>query len=828
MISTGTPEPHLQNPPPGGWKEHLDAEGNESAAWKPILDRVRGTTLSERKRLQDSIARELREDGLTFTLSRQGDAPSAHREQMDPVPWVFEAAQWQKLEDGVAQRCRLLEAVVQDLMGPRTLLSRGVIPAELVFTDPAYLRACVGLPSRMGAHLFQAGVDLARGSDGNFWVLEDRTQAPSGAGFALESRTIMGRTFPGVLSELSVRRLAAYFRTFRESLLSMYEGRRLEPRVVLLSPGPYSPLYFEHAYLASYLGYTLVQGNDLLVRNGAVRLKTLEGLQPVDIVYRYVDASYLDPLELRRDSFLGVPGLLSAMRAGRVSLLNHPGCGLLENSGFMAFYPLLCRELLGEELLLPSVATWWCGQPKERDYVLENLSSLIVKPLQRSWNQPPKDGSLCSKQELRELREKILANPEGYVGQERVEFSQVPTMESEEVEIRPARLRAFASASPDGYKVMPGALARAVPPGGGMDVAGQGMMKDVWVLGQNPEPHQSLWLDQDVVQASKRFTGVFTSRSAENLFWVGRYAERITRQARLLRGMAQTEMLQPETEHQTSGEIRKMLDLMELYCSGEEDEEVETNEDRLKRAVCGDAASGSLVANLRAMVAAAYTVRDIWSQDTWRTLISMEELGAGFEDVDPAYLAASPMVDDLLEKLNAFYGLNTTYMSRESGWSMLMLGRNLEAAIGLCDSISVLLGPSNHEEDPIGMMELLLQQNENLITYRRHYRTTPRIESVLELVTASEQNPGSLVYYLERAPKHMNRLPPPSDQEPLNDILLRLKQFRGRLLVENGLHTNSKGEFPLLVEVRNLLEDTSDVISSSYFSHTALLAREEY
>jgi uncharacterized alpha-E superfamily protein len=473
--------------------------------------------------------------------------------------------------------------------------------------------------------------------------------------------------------------------------------------------------------------------------------------------------------------------------------------------------------------------------------VLENLSELIIKPLQRSWDLPPKDGSLCSKKELEELREKILANPQGYVGQERVEFSQVPTLDGGSFEVRPARLRAFASASPDGYKVMPGGLARSVPPGEGMDVAGQGMIKDVWVLGANTESHRSLWLDPEVVQAGKRFTGVFTSRSAENLFWVGRYAERITRQARLLRGMAQTEMLQPETEDQISGELTKMLHLMELYCAAEErvedengaeeerpSEKEKSRVERLRRAVCGEAGSGSLVSNLRAMVAAAYTVRDIWSQDTWRTLVSMEALGRRFERANPSRLATLPVVDDLLEKLNAFYGLNTTYMSRESGWCMLMLGRNLEAAIGLCDSISVLLGPGNHEEDPIGMMELLLQQNENLITYRRHYRTTPSLESVLELVTAAEQNPGSLVYYLERAPQHINRLPPPGDPGPLSEILLRLKQYRGRLLLENGLHSDSKGEFPLLTEVRKLLEDTSDVVSSAYFSHTALLAREEY
>lgn len=826
MIAPGPADSSSPLPPPGGWQEHLDPGGRQHPVWAPFLEQLRSTPPGEIHRWRESIARELMEDGLTFTLDRN-DTTSTKREQVDPVPWIFDAAQWSVIEQGVSQRCRLLEAVVQDLMGPRTLITRGVIPAELVFTDPAYLRPCVGLPSRMGAHLFQAGVDLARGPDGNFWVLEDRTQAPSGAGFALESRTILGRIFPNLLQDLQVRRLAPYFRKFRESLLNMYEGRQLEPRVVLLSPGPYSPLYFEHAYLAAYLGYTLVQGNDLLVRNGAVKLKTLEGLQAVDIVYRYVDAAFLDPLELKRDSFLGVPGLLSAMRAGQVSLLNHPGCGLLENSGLMAFYPLLCRELLGEELQLPSVATWWCGQPREKRYVLEHLRELIIKPLQRTWGQPPVDGSLCSQEELDRVRRRIEAHPEGFVGQERVQFSSVPTLGPDALDTRPARLRAFASASTEGYQVMPGALARAVPPGGGMDIAGEGIIKDVWVVGENPEPHRSLWLDQSLRSGSTRFTGVFTSRSAENLFWVGRYAERVTRQARLLRGMAQTEMLHPETNEQSAGEYRKMLHLMEVFCGGDAPGKGSL-ENRLRQAVCGEPGSGSISANIQSLVTAAYTVRDIWSQDSWRTLVTLEEMGEQFQKTRPERSMDSPLVGDLLERLNAFLGLNTSCMTRESGWSMLMLGRNLEGALGLCECVEILLGPANHTENPFAMMELLLQQNENLITYRRHYRTTPRMDAVLELVTATVQNPKSMAFYLKQIPHHIDELPPPKDPEALRPFLLEIKRLGNRLMETHGLQPDAKGEFPLLLEIRRVLEATSDAVSQAFFSHTALHAREEY
>lgn len=811
---------------PGGWQEHLDARGDELDAWQPFLERLRSTPSHRVRGWRASIARELREDGMTFTLNRAA-AHSHQREQLDPVPWIFDMEQWSGIEQGVEQRARLLEAVVQDLMGPRTLISRGVIPAELFFADPACLRPCVGLSSRMGGHLYQVAVDLARGPDGNFWVLEDRTQAPAGMGFALESRTIMGRIFPQLLNQMPVRRLAGYFRGFRESVLRSYEGRQLEPRVVLLSPGPYSPRYFEHAYLASYLGYTLVQGSDLLVRNGSVKLKTLEGLEPVDIVYRYVDAGFLDPLELRRDSILGVPGLIGAVRAGKVSILNHPGCGLLQNSGLMAFYPLLCRELLGEELRLPSVATWWCGQPKERRYVLEHLPELIVKPLQRSLDAPGIDGSLCSRAELEKLRRTIEAHPEGYVGQERVEFSRLPTLGEEVLETRPARLRTFASASPDGYRVMPGGLARGVPPGGGMDIAGQGIIKDVWVVGDPEEPYRSLWEDSAHQTGSATFKGVFTSRSAENLYWVGRYVDRVIFQARLLRGMGQTELLQSETKSQSAGEFRKMLELLERAC-GERKPSRASTAKRLQQAVCGGAGTGSLSETLKALVAAAYTVRDIWSQDSWRILVSLEGLAEEFRECDPELMFSSPTVGELLDKLNAFLGLTMSCMTRESGWSMLMLGRSLEGGLNLCDSIGVLLEPGSRREDPFAMMELLLQQNENLITYRRHYRTTPRLTSVLELVTASEQNPRSLAFHLAQIPAHLDELPPPVNAEALVSSIRNIRQMRARLLDQNGVQADEEGHFPVLSEIRSLLESMSDEVSSAYFSHTTLRPREEY
>lgn len=361
-----------------------------------------------------------------------------------------------------------------------------------------------------------------------------------------------------------------------------------------------------------------------------------------------------------------------------------------------------------------------------------------------------------------------------------------------------------------------------------MDIAGRGTIKDVWVVGEDSEPHRSLWQDRgDPLNASAHFQGVFTSRSAENLYWVGRYAERVNRQVRVLRGMGRAELLLTGGMQKSKGELRKMLELMELFC-GQDPPGKGNNMKRLKRSVSGGPTTGSLAQNLKSLVAAAYTVRDIWSQDSWRILVSLESLAEQFLEADPEAVTSSPLVGDLLEKLNAFLGLNISCMSRESGWSMLMLGRHLEGALGLCECIHMYLGPSSRREDPIAMMELLLQQNENLITYRRHYRTTPQMKSVLELVASSVQNPKSLTFYLEQIPERLHELPPPVEADALAPLLLEAKQLRSRLLEQKGIQVKEDRKLPLLDEIRDFLEETSDAVSSAYFSHTALRAREDF
>jgi len=815
-----------------GYDEAVGGDGAHSKAWRQVFRHFQLASAEDRRGWSGAIRRDLREDGLTFTISPTLPSPS-RSEDLDPVPWLLNETDWAPVEAGLAQRARLLEQVARDLLGPRKLLRDGLLPADVLFAHAGYLRACAGLPANLGAYLFQYAADLARGPDGRMWVLDDKTQAPSGAGYALENRTILGRMFPDLLGSLRVRRLAGYFRQFRESLLNLHEGRRLDPRVVVLTPGPYSSTYFEHAYLASYLGYTLVQGDDLVMRDGSLWLKTLEGLQPVDILLRRVDAEYCDPLELKRDSFLGIAGLLGAMRNGRAACVNHPGTGVLENRGLLPFLPGLCRTMLGEAPILPAAATWWCGQPKERSHVLANLREMVIKPIHRNSGIKSVYGWLCGREELEKLRARILAQPMQFVGQEQIGFSSTPLLLNGKMVPRRSVLRAFACATTEGYAVMPGGLARSAAEEGSHRVSlGEGgILKDVWVLSDKSETHRSLWLESAPPRDAAWFGGVFTSRSADHLFWVGRYAERIARQVRLLRGMGQIRGSMLEDEEVSAVVLERMATLMEQYCGLPEPEEASPGlEDRMLRALREEDAAGSVLGNLHSLLYAAYGVRDIWSQDSWRILTGIEEAGKHCcRDISTPF-ALGEDLDELTEKLYAFYGLNSGGMTRESGWAMLMLGRTLESGLGLCDLVEKLVLPGHDpKETHSALMDGALSLNENLITYRRHYRTTPQISPVLDLMLAMDINPRSLTAHVAQTVEILQQLPPPNPPEALDALILQLKQHRARI-GNRDWRTPEKprGPGPLFNETRALLEQCSVAVTSAYFNHTATRALEAY
>lgn len=866
--------------PSGQLDEMLNRDGQVNPHWHAFMQALDLLGLTEMESRDEEVKRLLRENGVTYVLhgEQQGHRPW----ELDPIPFIISNADWQTISDGLIQRAELLNLILTDLYGERTLIKDGVIPPEVIYAHAGFLRACVGLAPSEFPFLLNYAADLARGPDGNIWILGDRTQAPSGAGYALENRTVLARALPNLFGEVGVHRLSFFFRALQnsvadlqyqlESAIRIAPNQTENPHVVVLTPGPLNETYFEHAYLANYLGYTLVQGDDLTVWDGRVWLKSLDGLRPVDIILRRVDDIFCDPLELRQDSRLGVAGLLEAIRQGNVIVINPPGSGVLENPGLMSFLPGIARHLMDEDLCLPSVATWWCGEPKQREYVLANLETLVIKTIHRQPGEQPLFGMQLSKTALDALRIRINENPHLYVGQEHVHLSTTPSLIEGKLEPRRAILRCFLFAEKEGYTVMPGALTRCAGERDELTISIQdgGISKDTWVLASEPEPHVSLWqrrITEVRGPASTNPAGL-SSRAAENLFWVGRYAERAEGQARLLRIMLdKVKMSKMGLETSTLGEVPPSTVFTEII--GEDTRDVSElaylrsmlhsltglksshpgfvskDEQSLESALLSimrdTENSGSLVSTLQALLSAAYAVRDRWSTDTWRVMNNIEDLCATLDRRMPEGDSTDAQIltdfilqdtelvalDQLMIFLSALSGLNAENMTQTIGWISLDMGRRIERAlllIVLCRSSLVAVQDEWIERL---LLESVLAAAESLITYRSRYRAALHFPTALELLLLDEHNPRSLLYQLKRLEEQIRVLPREklgyqlSEEEQLIlEALTQLQLSNTVDLTERSEHTTQRtGLEKLLVRLAQILVAISDVLTQTYFSH---------
>jgi uncharacterized circularly permuted ATP-grasp superfamily protein len=517
------------------YDELLDGTGAVRPHWQPLIDRLADNGAEGVRRGVELARRLIIENGVTYNVyadSQGRDRPWV----LDPLPILLTAAEWREIELGVIQRAQLFDALLADLYGPQRLLADGVVPAELPFGHPNFLWPCHGIATG-GNRLHVYAVDISRSADGRWWALADRTQTPSGPGYALENRQIVSRVFPDLLSDLGVRSLGGFFGALRESLLRHApEGEA--PLAVVLTPGSFNETYFEHAYLARQLGLPLVEGNDLTVRGDTVCLKTLGGLRRVHAIFRRLDDDFCDPVELRADSALGVPGLIAVVRAGKVVIANALGSGVLESAAWMGFIPAAAERLLGEKLRLPSVATWWCGEKAALDYVVANIGRLVIKPAFPNQHFEAVFGRDLTAEPRARLVERIAARPHAYVAQERLAFSQAPVWRSPGAQGFAARalgIRVYAVATPNGYRVMPGGLARiASDTADVVSMQRGGGSKDVWVLAADHRAADDA-SGASIAPRSPARHDELPSRLAENLFWLGRYSERCEDKARLLR-----------------------------------------------------------------------------------------------------------------------------------------------------------------------------------------------------------------------------------------------------------------------------------------------------
>ena len=847
--------------------EVFAASGEVQPHWKSFLESLDLLGLPELTRRWNEAQHLIRENGVTYNV--YGDPRGMERPwQLDPIPLLISSSDAKSLEVGLVQRARLLEALGRDLYGPQRCLSEGYLPPEVVFPNPAFLRSCHGMswPHDRLLHLY--GANIGRSADGGFCVLGDRTQSPSGAGYALENRLVLSRVLPDAFRECRVQRLALFFRTLQDTLRAIAPHNRDNPRIVLLTPGPYNETYFEHAYLARYLGYTLVEGGDLTVRDNRVFLKVLGSLQPVDVILRRLDDDYCDPLELRPDSFLGVPGLVQAVHAGNVAVANALGTGLLETPALLAFLPALCRFLLGEELKLPSVPTWWCGEPRSLDHVLSHLRDMVVKPALASIRMEPIFGDELTREQRDELAVKIRSRPHDFVGEHRLTLSTTPVLIGDQLQPRHLVLRTYLTAHEDSFVAMPGGLTRVSASADTMVVSMQrgGGSKDTWVLSEGPVHSLTLLGPGGQPLEITRGGSDLPSRVADNLYWLGRYVERAEGLTRLLRGvlvrLTETTGLAEAPELPVLlRAVTFMSDCFPGFVGDGAELHLPAPEDELASVIHDSQRVGSLASTVNSLWQLAATVRDRISNDMWRVLGDLSSLRGDqrFEQTSPtrergvmtesaaektslARRASEAsgvesrsvhrtlsdeldLLDRVVITLAAFGGLTVESMTRSAGWRFLDMGRKLERARHTITLLRSTLSTVSIPEGPL--LEAVLQVADSAMTYRRRYQGSVQTAAVLDLLLADETNPRSLVFQFAALADDVESLPRDSSSQtrrsPEQRLMLSSLTELRLADAERLALPDEFGQRPLLQELLDRLSANlpalSDALTQAYLSH---------
>lgn len=826
------------------YNEAPDAGSAIQQDWQTFFSSLLTIGSAELQHRNSDILRLMKENGVVYNIYNDPSGQSRPWE-LDPIPRIISAKEWEFINAGLIQRAELFDLILKDIYGSQTLIKEGVIPQELIYMHPGFLRSCVNVSLPGSHHLVLYAADLARGSDGRMWVISDRTQAPSGAGYALENRHAMSTVLPELFNDLQVKRLSPYFDALQKALTAIAPHKTDNPRVVILTPGPDNETYFEHSYLAAYLGFTLVQGNDLVVKDNFLWLKTIEGLERIDVILRRLDDTYCDPLELKSNSLLGVPGLMQVVRKGNVAIANPLGSSIVENAGLVPFLPAIAHHFFGKDLIIPSIATWWCGQPNELQYVINNLHTLVIRRIFRNESgiSSTIDGASLTHDKRLELIQKIKASPHLYTGQEKISFSADPSWVDGQVKPCNSLIRSFLVSQHNSYFAMPGGLTRTNSAEENFIISNQlgGISKDTWVLSADEEEQHPLTLqlkaETSQYPVHKR---ALPSHTAENLFWVGRYTERVIYNARLQRTVMQ-KMLQGNKpfyidEDSSDYQLLKILTQCTYSFPGfyEEDDKKRAQVFKdpwieLTDVLYNDKRSGSLSNNLLLLKNAVYSVRNFWGLDTWRVLLHMEEeWEKAKRQQSPEHLKMISTIDSLNTSMFAFLGMNRENVRREQGWNILDLGRKLEQSLYIITVLKSSFQKKQTAQTEFDLLEAVLTATQSLITYRYTYQDHLQLPLTLELLLLDMNYPKSLAYLVHKIKRYVAHLPKSgkdttlSEQERLileADTLLKL--VNGNTLAQYERATNEYkvlGDF--LDKLYHLLTNTSLLVTKTYFTHS--------
>ena len=796
--------------------------------WAEFLSHLGDEGIQSLPARHDTLVRQVRDNGITYNVYANADQPQRPW-SLDLLPLILSGQDWHQIQTGVLQRMRLLEGIMSDVYGMQHLLKEGALPYALVQGHPGYLHAMQGNSPVGGRHLNLAAFDLVKGPDGCWWLLSQRTQAPSGLGYLLENRQIISNQFATAFEAMPVKGLAESYRSFVNALKLRTQGG-MQAHIALLTPGPYNETYFEQAYLARYLGLSLVQGNDLLVRDEKLYLKTLEGLKPVHGLLKRVDDDWLDPLELRAESSLGVPGLLQAVRAGNVLVANTPGSGFLESNALLGFLPKLSRKLLDEELLLPAIPSWWCGEPAAMHDALPRLQDCVIKPTypcspsQRSFE--PVMGHTLDWRGLEDWRTRIQNDPEAHTVQGFLPLSYTPTFSDiQSMPSRPVILRVFVLANEEGgWQVLPGGLARLGTQNGIASMQKGGSSADVWVLSKNEAGPIAPPVKEAVFVASTQRHRLVTSRAAENLFWMGRYSERTENTLRLSRLALSS--LNSEAQHSTAliAWLNDMCVSHGLVVPGvpQAQQSRRVFERSLIAGLWDTQHTTGVGYNLRAIKLAAAAVRERLSPEHW-TLIEQTE-DAFFQ---PAHrdvpVASSVWAQQLLtitsQSMAALTGAQTDRMTRDDGWRLLSIGRHIERLDFLAHALLSAIETQCLQRQ--AGFDAVLALFDSTISFHAQYQQSRTLGALLELLLTHTDNPRALGWVAQTLRGRLARMGHLANgaTETLSHQIPVLSKLDLLLLAPDGMH-HSPALVQLLTECRHTARSVSDQLNSLFFSHS--------
>ncbi|MFT4776317.1 MAG: putative circularly permuted ATP-grasp superfamily protein [Oleispira sp.] len=806
-------------------------EGKIKPEWDYLLNSLNNLGSTSLKERQDKARRILRDDGVTYNIYGKNTTYNSQWE-LDLVPAIIGSEDWSVTEAGLLERAELFNLMLRDFYGDRTLLKQHALPPEALFAHGGFLRACQGIKIPGEHELILHSADMVQRPDGTMCVLSDRTQAPSGAGYVLENRTVMSRVFPSLFRDSHVHRLASFFQRLRHKLISLSPSEG-QARVVVLTPGAQNETYFDHSYISNYLGFPLVQSGDLVVRNGFVWMKSLDGLDRVDVILRRVDDVSCDPVELRSNSHLGVPGLLDVVRAGRVIMANPIGSGVLENPILLKYLPAISKTLLGREPRLDSVKTYWCGDAGDLKFVMANYKQLVIKPIYRGNSLKSVCGADLSEAEATDLLRKIRHQPNQFVAQERIEKPHIPSLINGTLQPRPAILRTFSVAADNSYIVMPGGLTRVGSNVNSPIISMQGgcPSKDTWITATEPErisDNDSLQAGQAGLEASLMS---LPSRVVENLFWMGRYAERAEASLRILR----TVFIMINDEQAISKESQRILLRSITAVTGTHpgflsatDEQLDNPDEELLLIIKDGNRAGSIKSTLNSLLYCADESKELLSSDTIRVINDIRDELDNLESSLANGLSSAPEedLDPLVIPLIALSGLMQESMVRGVGWHFMDMGRRVERAAQIMKTVTTLVTQTADNSDNVTLLNAMLRSMEVFITYRRHSRTRSGIELGLQLVMLDDSNPRSLIFQFERLQNHFTAVRKidsnlkglDEEDRVLLEAVTSLKLSRIETLAES--QEGSRNELSsLLIRLNTLLSDFSNILSDKYFDH---------